>query len=361
MDGNLLTLPAGKARVLVQALLSTPEAPPVMLWGPPGVGKSSVVRQAAAAAGLPVREVRAAYRNPVDVAGLPAPGPDGLAVWLQSAVWPRAERDGEKGLLFLDEITNAPRLVQGALYELILDRRIEDYRLPEGWRVAAAGNRVEDRAAANPMPTALANRLLHVVVDPTVEDWAVWAWRAGIAEEIIAYLHYRPENLLVLPPAGTDCPAFPTPRSWEMASRVWDLARSWEERRMLVSAAVGVAAATEAVEFARAREEVPDPEEVLRGAKPRFPAKPDRAYLFAAALVAAVKRDPAPAKVANAVKYTAAAAPVEFQVMIFRALALLPAAKPHMKVPEFAKWCREHKQVLLSVLDEEIRRKEGAA
>jgi hypothetical protein len=320
------------------------------------------VRQAAAEANLAVREVRAAYRNPVDVAGLPVPDcSTRTATWFPAGIWPQAERDGERGVLFLDEITNAPRIVQGALYELVLDRRIEDYQLPVGWFIVAAGNRVEDRAAANPMPSALANRLLHVVVQPSVDDWINWAWEAGIRHEIIAYLRWRPENLLVLPAAGSDSPAFPSPRSWEMASRVWDLATDRGTRVQLVAAAVGLAAAAEVVEFAEAAAELPNPEEVLGGGKPKPPTKTDRLYLFTTALVAALKRDPKPARVAAFAKYTVGTLKAEFQVLALRAAAADLRIRPLLaKSPDFAKWVQEHRSELLEVLEEETNARRTA-
>jgi MoxR-like ATPase len=352
---NTPVLAAGQAKQLISALLASPTAPPMMLWGPPGVGKSSIVRQAAREAGLTVLEVRAAYRNPVDILGLPvADHGSRTATWFAAGCWPREEQDGPEGVLFLDEITNAPRITQGALYELILDKRIEDYRLPEGWRIVAAGNRVEDRAAANPMPSALANRLLHIVVQPNADDWVAWAWQAGIRHEIIAYLKWRPENLLVLPAAGSDSPAFPSPRSWEMASRVWTLARDRATRLQLVAAAVGLAAAAEVTEFAEAAVELPDPEEVLNGGRPKPPAKTDRLYLFTTALVAALKRDPNASRVAAFARYVVGMLKPEFQVLALRGAAADLRIRPLLvKSPDFVNWVQEHREELLEVLEEE--------
>ena len=75
-----------------------------------------------------------------------------------------------KGILFLDEMNSAPRAVQAAAYQLILNRKIGEYELPVGWAVVAAGNRAGDRAVVNDMPSALANRLVHIDFKVDVDD-----------------------------------------------------------------------------------------------------------------------------------------------------------------------------------------------
>ncbi|MBN1608121.1 MAG: hypothetical protein JW940_15925, partial [Polyangiaceae bacterium] len=131
--------------------------PPLMLWGPPGVGKSAIFAQVAEERGIGFLDVRLAQREPVDIRGLPVPKEDGVH-WLTAAEWPRSGR----GLIVFDELTAADRSLQVAAYEFILDRRLGDlYRVPEGWYLCGAGNRSEDRAVTSTLSSALANRFCH--------------------------------------------------------------------------------------------------------------------------------------------------------------------------------------------------------
>jgi hypothetical protein len=249
----------------------------------------------------------------------------------------------------LDEITNAPRLVQGALYELVLDRRISEYRLPDGWYIIAAGNRIEDKSAANQMPAALANRLLHILVEPSIADWRRWAFGAGIRHEIIAFLSWKPD-LLVQPPPPDGCPAFPTPRSWEKASWLWSRTPRGDFDRLyqLVGMAVGLAAAAEVVAFARASADLPDPQSILRGEKiGRMPKEPDRLHFLTVGLVAALRDDPRNEYVANFFTFVTKRLPVEFQVLALNEAAGHPqVSQALVRNPEFVAWAKQRREEL---------------
>ena len=110
---------------------------PVFVWGSPGVGKSAVVGQLAKAMNIPLRDVRALLLDPVDLRGLPFLGTDGRSKWATPEFLPQ---DGA-GILFLDELNAAPAMVQASCYQLVLDRRLGEYTLPDGWAIIAAGNR----------------------------------------------------------------------------------------------------------------------------------------------------------------------------------------------------------------------------
>ncbi|NBX37713.1 MAG: MoxR family ATPase, partial [Planctomycetes bacterium] len=185
---------------------------PVFVWGPPGCGKSSLVRGVAASAGMPVIDIRASLLDPTDLRGIPAVA-DGRAVWCPPSFLPRP--GDPAGILFFDELNAAPPLVQASLYQLTLDRRVGEYQLPEGWAIVAAGNRAEDRSVVFRMPAALSNRFIHVDFEVDYDDWRTWAHGAGVHPTVISFLGLRRELLHDM--RATDR-AFPTPRSWEMAS-----------------------------------------------------------------------------------------------------------------------------------------------
>jgi MoxR-like ATPase len=214
---------------------------PAFVWGAPGVGKSSVVRAVAEARGLALVDIRAPLLDPTDLRGLPYLR-DGVAAWAPPAFLPADP--ASSGVLFFDELNAAPPLVQASLYQLTLDRRVGEYELPAGWRVVAAGNRAEDAAIVFRMPSALANRFIHLDFEVDVEDWMAWAMRAGIHPLVQAFLRLR--RGLLLDTKIMDR-GFPTPRSWEMAS---DAVTRFGGAAPALDVLIGIVGEGAAIEFA---------------------------------------------------------------------------------------------------------------
>jgi len=143
---------------------------PVMIWGPPGVGKSQLVSDIAQQHSVPLVDIRLSQLEPTDLRGIPFRS-EGLVEWAVPRMLPDADRHGSKGILFLDEITSATPAVSAAAYQLILDRCLGEYVVPEGWVIFAAGNRQGDRGVTYSMPSPLANRFTHFNFDVNVDDW----------------------------------------------------------------------------------------------------------------------------------------------------------------------------------------------
>jgi MoxR-like ATPase len=216
---------------------------PAFIWGPPGVGKSAIVAQLAAERGLQLVDIRAPLLDPTDLRGIPAVVGD-RAEWFAPSFLPRA--DAPPGVLFFDELNAATPIVQASLYQLVLDRRIGDYRLPDGWHIVAAGNREEDRSVVFRMPSALANRFVHLEFDPAFDDWREWAVRRQLNPMIVAFLSLRRE--LLHKPGGTER-AFPTPRSWEIAADIIDAFGQGVASDEALVGTVGKGAAIELMKF----------------------------------------------------------------------------------------------------------------
>jgi hypothetical protein len=217
---------------------------PVFLWGPPGVGKSSVVRLAAEQRELPLIDVRASLLDPTDLRGIPAVV-DGRAVWCPPSFLP--SDDVQPGILFFDELNAAPPLVQASLYQLTLDRRVGEYVLPDGWRIIAAGNRAEDHSVTFRMPAALANRFIHLDFETDFEDWRSWAGAAGIHPLVVGFLGTRRELLLDVQHTER---GFPTPRSWEMVSDALKALGRPQDASDVIIGVVGEGAAVEFLGYA---------------------------------------------------------------------------------------------------------------
>ena len=187
----------------------------VMIWGPPGVGKSSIVAQVAKIHRLELIDLRLSQLAPTDLRGLPVASGE-FSRWLPPEFLPTRG----KGILFLDELNMAPPAIQGIAQQLILNRKVGNYEVPDDWFVWAAGNRKEDRAAVFDMPAPLANRFLHFHVAPNFECFRAWAGNRGIHEQVLAFLAFRP---LLLHKPDLQNPAWPSSRSWELASELHEI------------------------------------------------------------------------------------------------------------------------------------------
>jgi len=278
--------PAYVTNILEREFLSTREGhhTPVMLWGPPGVGKSQMVVQVGERHDVPVIDVRLSQMAPSDLRGIPFRVEDTVE-WAIPAMLPDAERHGPEGILFLDEITSAAPSVSAAAYQLILDRRLGEYQVPQGWAIFAAGNRQGDRGVTYTMPAPLANRFAHFEVESHLDDWVSWAYRHGIDERLIAFLRFRPDLLFDFDPAHNPV-AFPSPRSWEFAHRA--LQKFGDGGGLLVDtlqACVGPAAGVELEAFVRNLDKLPDIDGILAGEEVKVPKEVDLQYAVAAALV----------------------------------------------------------------------------
>src|SRR5258708_38449740 len=204
-----------KPSMLYEALLALiGERVPLHIWGPCGVGKSQIVFQVANDTQREFRDVRAGQLDPVDLRGLPR-------ITSLQTEWapPKFLPTSGKGILFLDELTSAPQMTQAACYQLVLDRRLGEYVLPDGWVVIAAGNPASERGVHFSMPRPLRNRFVHLELEADLDDWCKWSIKAGVRPEIFAFLRFKPQ-LLHTADTTSDQNAWPTPRSWEMASSV---------------------------------------------------------------------------------------------------------------------------------------------
>lgn len=263
--------------------------PPVMIWGPPGVGKSSAIRELVKKLGIGFIDVRLAQREPVDMRGLPVP--DGEQVrWLVSSEWPRDPKS--KGIILFDELTAADKTLQVAAYEFILDRRLGDlYKVPKNWYILAAGNRSEDRAVASTMSSALANRFLHVEISPTTKDFLDYAKSKGMHPAVISFIRSRPKLLFCQKDENLQR-GWPSPRSWERVSTIVKIAEQSGSKKSLqysVPGLVGMGAGTEFLafynDFSMLDSNNSVRESLIAGNLPSLPEEADRAYALCEAII----------------------------------------------------------------------------
>lgn len=343
--------PAQILMVLEREFTCTPSGyhTPVMLWGPPGVGKSQMVAQVAARHGVQVVDVRLSQMEPSDLRGIPF-RTENLVEWAVPAMLPEAGRHGSRGILFMDEITSAPPAVSAAAYQLILDRRLGAYQVPEGWVIFAAGNRQGDRGVTYSMPAPLANRFSHFEVETQLDDWVTWAYANDIDERIIGFLRFRPELLFDFDPAHNPV-AFPSPRSWEFAHRgLQKFADHPELLQGCLQACVGPAAGIELHAYLNSLDKMPDLDQILAGVEMPVPQEIDLQYAVAAALVGrairAQGRAEGPRVLGNILGYARRFPAREMGVMLVSDLHRT-LGQAVFEVPQFADWAQEIAEIML--------------
>ncbi|QJW97307.1 DNA-directed RNA polymerase subunit alpha C-terminal domain-containing protein [Frigoriglobus tundricola] len=240
------TVTLSQARDLIRCLSHEQS---VLLLAPPGVGKSDVVRQAAAADGLECRSLLGTQIAPEDVSGVPRIVGERSVFCPPRVLLPET---AGKFCLFLDELPACAPDVQKAFYSLLLERRIGEYLLPEGTWVVAAGNRAEDKALVRTISSALINRVLVLNVRIDVPEWLEWARANRVREDVIQFIEQSPEALLRPVP---DKPVpFSTPRAWASLARALDLvgARGRLTAALVRALAVGRVSEDDARRFAAA-------------------------------------------------------------------------------------------------------------
>jgi MoxR-like ATPase len=271
-----------------------------------------VVAQAAQARGMNMIDLRLGQLAPTDLRGLPVADSD-VARWVPPEFLPQESRHGASGILFLDEINMAPPAIQGVAQQLVLDRRVGSYRVPDGWYIWSAGNRFTDLATVYEMPAPLANRFWHYEVVVDLESFIDYAIGKGIDERIISYLRHRPTNLHRPPKSKGLDPAWPSPRTWEQASTALKASGvSVEQARAIegtdsegkkvtfaydhasirrLEAIVGLATSADFEAYLTVYLKLPDPEPILQGktTKTKFPDEPSIAWAFSGALSARAK------------------------------------------------------------------------
>lgn len=242
---------------------------PVFLWGPPGIGKSEVVSEITDELGGFMIDLRMAQMEPTDIRGIPFFNKElNKMDWAEPIDLPDQELASQYPVvvLFLDEMNSAPPAVQAAGYQLILNRRVGKYHLPDNVVIVAAGNRDSDKGVTYRMPMPLANRFLHLEMRPDFSAWQNWAVDKGIHKDVVGYLSFAKQDLYDFD-AKSSSRAFATPRSWVFVSDLLSDEDSIDDDTLfnLVAGAVGDGLATKFMSHRKVAGKMPNPEDILSG------------------------------------------------------------------------------------------------
>ncbi|MCW3128537.1 MAG: hypothetical protein N2V75_00300 [Methanophagales archaeon] len=291
---------------------------PVFLWGGAGIGKSSAIKQVAEELNIECIDIRLSLLDPSDLRGLPRFRRSSETVLLAAILQKMYDMgimeltEGEikdmifsdkasvewtppnflpikgKGFLFLDEFNQSTELIQKASLQLILDRKIGEYSLPDGWLPICAGNRREDGALVRDrLEAPLEDRFQYYTIEPDFSVWKKWAYMNDIHEDILAFLSTRPDYLYKFDPKRTS--KMTSPRGWERTSKLLKVGLdSFED----IAGSIGEGVATEFIAFRNLRKELPDIKAILRGESVEMPGpdKIDIVHFTIQACLAAIKK-----------------------------------------------------------------------
>lgn len=240
---------------------------PVFLWGPPGIGKSDVVKQIADNFDAPMIDVRLSLWEPTDIKGIPYFDTNqNKMVWGEPSELPDEEfaDKHENVVLFLDEMNSAAPAVQAAAYQLILNRRVGEYHLPDNVMIVAAGNREADKGVTYRMPAPLANRFVHLEMAVNFDDWFEWAVGNKIHQDVVGYLQFAKQDIYTFDPKSPSR-SFATPRSWSFVSELLEDALDEGTTTDLVAGAIGEGLAVKFMAHRKVAANMPNPTDILEG------------------------------------------------------------------------------------------------
>jgi len=240
---------------------------PLFLWGPPGIGKSELVEGITNDLNGLMIDLRLGQMEPTDIRGIPFYNKDiGKMDWAPPVELPDEETAAQYPIvvLFLDELNSAAPSVQSAAYQLILNRRIGKYRLPDNVVMVAAGNRESDKGVTYRMPTPLANRFIHQEMKVDFASWQEWAVNNRIHKDVVGYLSFAKQDLYDFD-AKSASRAFATPRSWTFVSQLLDDASDDDTTMNLIAGTVGEGLAVKFMAHKKVAGRMPNPADILSG------------------------------------------------------------------------------------------------
>lgn len=327
---------------------------PALLMGPPGCGKSSIFRAIAKETNRKLIDLRLSQFSEVDLRGVPSVDKRSKStVWNAPGIFPK--RGDPPSILLFDEITHASPSVQAAAYQAILDHRLGEHEFPANCYIAAAGNRVEDRALAQLIGTALRTRFVRLYYDSDLDDWvSMYAIPNNLAVDVIGFLRFRPMLLNELQTSSgaiskeerdrlskaREADAIATERTWDFLSQVLTRLPPADIEYELYSGIIGQGPATEFMGYLKHKRTLPDLNTLLLNpAKAGVPNEPAVLYALATGLALLAT----PKNMDRVVKYLLRIPP-EFQV-----LAMKDAVARNNKLADtgaFVDWVRENNDVM---------------
>lgn len=271
-ESNIPAITVDMFSSIIERMYNDGNFRPIFGLGKGGIGKTeSIEFLAKQKLKIGYIDIRLLLYNETDLKGIPYPNVDHTkTIWLQNDILPTVERDGETGILVFDEITSCAKSVRTAAYQLLNERRLGDYVLPEKWMIICLGNGEEDGGDYQGMEGNFANRCSVFNVIPNVESWKLWAMKNGINELVTAYVSWRPQDLHSYNPDSETELLFASPRSWTAVSNVLNkhpFKDNNVELRAIIESNLGQRVGQMFVSFCKFKDKAIDPMQIVKGLK----------------------------------------------------------------------------------------------
>ena len=204
---------------------------PVLLMGPPGIGKTQIMEQIASECDLALVAYTITHHTRQSAVGLPfitqkEYGGRTYQVTeytmseIIASVYDRMELSGKKeGILFIDEINCVSETLAPTMLQFLQQKTFGNQKVPEGWIIVAAGNPPEYNKSVRDFDVVTLDRVKVIDVDPDFEVWKEYAYDAGIHSAVISYLDIHRENFFRCE-TTVDGKRFVTARGWEDLSEL---------------------------------------------------------------------------------------------------------------------------------------------
>lgn len=292
-----------------------------------GIGKTTTVKDIAKKREVECKIVSLAQHDAGEIAGWLVPNADNSAMTRLRPDWMPSSG---KGILFLDELPQAPVANQNIAAQIVNERRVGDHHLPPGWVIVAAGNRTSDRAGTNNMPTHLRDRLMFLEIEADLEDAIAYLNSIGADERVCAFLRFRPEWLHKFDRDANSCPS---PRSWERVSSILSWSLDPICLQEAIAGQVGRAATADFMGFLKLYDAVPDIDALIANPdSAKLADDPAVMYAICAALSSRVNKSNA----GNVIKYLKRIPQQEFAVFVIK--DALNRNKDLKQVPAVRDW-----------------------
>ncbi len=272
MASNLPTVTVEQFVTIVERQFNEGIMRPIFGLGKGGIGKTeSIMDLAKKKLKVGYIDIRLLMYSEVDLKGIPYPNERHTStVWLQNDILPRVERDGERGILVLDEITSVARSVRTAAYQLLNERRLGEYVLPDGWMIVCLGNGEEDGGDFQGMEGNFANRCSIFNVSPNLEAWKDWAYQSNINYLVLAYVSWRPSDLHTYNPESETEMLFASPRSWKAVSdilNIYGFNKNDDITNLRIISNVGSRVGNQFTAFCKYKDSAVEPSDIVEGKK----------------------------------------------------------------------------------------------
>lgn len=278
-----------------------------MLWGAPGVGKSQGVQQWNAekvaeynqriAEGEQIKpwnpvvcDVRLSMKEPVDMVGVPIPSKNDkgetVTVWAIPNMWPKEDGKFSGGTILLDEMNQGQAAILNAAFQLVQDRALGDYKVPEGYIIVGASNPSAYNGTVTEFSIPLSNRFTHFNIKTDFDGWLNYRMNHGGNVDVMTFLKTQDQNILfdrqgmeakvgdLSDTLYTDIVV--TPRSWEVVEKLLNLPEgtketggfTLDEKKRYAYGRLGIDITNRLFTFIKEKEKYQSWEEILIQGKP---------------------------------------------------------------------------------------------